>query len=523
MTKRTRTAFALAAALVSGAAGEAAFAQEEYTVSEYAFRRLQRAQEALEAKEYSSAHGALKEMSERESLSAYEQAKMWQTWAYVYVEQGALPTAAEAMRRALDLGALPPSEQVELRFNTGQVLLAAEKFTAAAQVFSVWASEVEKPTAEALYTAAVAFAQAKQYEASVRFSTTAIRSRRDAPDSWLQLALAGQVQLQQWRGAVDTMSALVERKMDDAERWKQLSALYAEANQLAESVATLELAFRLNVLRQGSDVRLLIQNLIASDLPLKAAQVLEDAFEQRLLPRDGDNLELLANALVAASARRRAIEVLSETARRTNRGDVYSELGRMLVAEKEWSRAAEALSQAVSAGGLREPGQTYILLGMARRRLDQLDLARAPSERPHPTTTCAVRPRAGSSTWPPKAKGPRGSHRPSIALLVSAIRGSPQEPHFRVTWSSRAASFSQREGNVAQPPPRGDFLDVGPRRRTTGDRRRGRDRGCPRGRRSARGAGSGEGSLVCDRLGCLRPAERSGARLDHRDRRKLSR
>lgn len=372
-----------AAGLVAVTVAAPAFAQEEeddgasYTVSEFAYRRLEKAQEALEKKNFKVANSTLEDLSKRKSLSPYEQALMWQTWAYVHVTQENLPKAIEAMTKALEQDAFPKEVELSTRFNLGQVYLAAEQPKQGARVLVAWANEVDDPSPDALYTVAVAAAQADDNATSLDFINRAIRKKRNPPEEWLQLKLVSLVKLERWGGAIETMAGLVERKPDDVERWKQLSALYAQARRLQESVATLQLAFRLDLLTKAADIRLLAQNLIAAGVPLEAAQVLRRALDQGWMERNGEHLELMATAYVNAAETDRAIEPLDAAAKATGKAELYMELGRVHLAEKNWQEAASALAKAVSSGDLRQPGQAYIMLGMARHRLQRIAEARA--------------------------------------------------------------------------------------------------------------------------------------------------
>jgi len=352
-------------------------AENSYTVTEYAYRRLEKAQKALEEKRFKAALSALDELAKRSSLSAYERALMYQTRSYVHVQQEQLPQAADAMTKALAENALPEQAALSTQFNLGQIYLADEKPKQAARVLQDWSNRVEDPSPDALYTVAVAFAQAENNAGALRYVDQALRKKKgQAPKSWLQLKLAVQVKLQQWKGAIDTLATLVEREPTDVQLWKQLSALYAQSKQPQESVATLELAFRLDLLKEESDIKLLAQNMVAAGVPLKAASIVEKSLDKGWLPRSGENLELLATAYVNAAERDRALEPLAAAARETGKAKLWEELGRIHLALENWKASEAALSRALSIGGLRQPGQTYIMLGMARHRLNQIAGAR---------------------------------------------------------------------------------------------------------------------------------------------------
>lgn len=356
---------------------EMAWAQEgEYTVTEYAYRRLERAQEALEKKAYREAMSALDEMKQRTSLSAYEKALMWQTYAYTYVAREDLRRAVESLEKAASLNALPPDRQTELYFNIGQIHLSREKPKLAIAAFEQWTKRVERASPDALYTVGLAYARAERFEVALKFLDPAIRGKPNAPMNWSELQLACLVQLERWAKAISVLQGLIERDLANPTRWKQLSALYQEAGRGSESVATLELMYWNDLLKTSDEVVLLARNLIASNVPSKAARILRDGMKRGVVGKNAETFELLGTAFLTAGNREEAVAPLSRSAEMSPSGRLDVEVGQVLLDLERYGEAAKRIRAGLKKGGLRQPGQAHLLLGIAEFRADRKDAAK---------------------------------------------------------------------------------------------------------------------------------------------------
>lgn len=365
-----------AIALTLGLGGVARAGDGDYTVEEYTYRRLERAQKQLESKDYKGAFETLNQLLVRKRLSKYGRALTLQSMAYAYVKLENYPKAAETFQAMVDLEALPPQTQADSLFNLGQILMAVEKYRKAVSTFEQWLAMEESPSPSSLHTIATAYAQVKDYPKVVTFIKRAIRGKKKPPDQWYRLHLAALVQLKRWSAAIPVMLEIVERDLDDAKNWKQLSAIYSEAGRTGESVAVLELTYRLGLLDKPKDIRLLAQNLLAIDVPTKAAEYLEDALKKGRVKRDAETLELLATSYIAAADVKDAVGPLQQAARIKKSAKLFTELGQLHLERKEWAPAVRAFDRALSSGDAKKPGQVHLMKGIAQFRLGRKGAAR---------------------------------------------------------------------------------------------------------------------------------------------------
>jgi tetratricopeptide (TPR) repeat protein len=101
------------------------------------------------------------------------------------------------------------------------------------------------------------------------------------------------------------------------------------------------------------------------NIPYPAARVLEKAIAEGKVHGDAEAWELLANAWIAAREYERALEPLGKAAQLSKDGNLYVRLAQLYLQNEDWKNAAENLQKAVDKGGLKDPGNTELMLGIA--------------------------------------------------------------------------------------------------------------------------------------------------------------
>jgi len=105
--------------------------------------------------------------------------------------------------------------------------------------------------------------------------------------------------------------------------------------------------------------------------------VLEKGLKDGAIARDADVLELLANSWIAAREYQRALDPLQEAAELSKDGNLYVRLGQVQMQRENWSEATALLEKAVAKGGLKDPGNADLLLGIAYYNGAQIARARS--------------------------------------------------------------------------------------------------------------------------------------------------
>lgn len=336
---------------------------KDFSVNEFTYKRLEQVQGLMEENKYDEALKLVLPLRTDKFLNEHEKALVWRTIAYIYSGQEKYDSALVAFQTCLDMDALPEGAQNTTLYNMGQVALAAEQYTKAIQIFEDWLTRVENPTPDAYYTLALAYTQQKKYKKAMSYVQTAVSKRERPPESWLQLKLALHYFLDQWPGMESTLEALLER-FPKRSYWIQLSQVYQQRGKYKRAMAVLELAYIQDMTTdsQAENLSLMLMN---DGIPYKAGKILEAELKKKEKP-EFDDLRMLAQAWMKAKEIDRAVAPMERAAAASKDGQMYLQLADLHRARGQWGASANAIQKALRKGGLRDPGNAYLLLGTAQ-------------------------------------------------------------------------------------------------------------------------------------------------------------
>jgi len=276
--------------------------------------------------------------------------------------------ALDDFQRALELGALPEEQNVQLRFNVAQLHFRAENYGEAIRHLRLWIEEAEKPDHKAHYMLAAAHYYREEYREAVSPVQRAIELSPKPSKRYYELANIIYAQAGLDRRRVPLLKRMVEYWPDEKTYWKQLAAVYNQTDQQRKSFSTLEVAYRNGLIDEADDILSLAQFYSVYNNPHRGAELLVKEMERGRVERSVDNLELLSQLWSQAREHKKAIPVLREAARKSDTGELSYRLGQVLLADEQNEAAARALEAAVNKGGLPEAkrADAWMLLGTAR-------------------------------------------------------------------------------------------------------------------------------------------------------------
>ena len=349
--------------------------EQNFAVGEWAFKRLNEAHELLADGKYDDAASALEPMRRRKRLNDHERALMWQAYGYVYAGLERPKDALTAFEHALSQNALPAPTILEMRYTIAQLYLVTKQYGKAASALETWMKQADNPSPQAKYLLSMAYVQKKDYKKALPWALQAIGGVKEPQESWLQLLLAIRFELDQKDKLVTLLEEMVAR-FGKKEYWLQLAQLYSVKGEQDKAMAALELSYMQGFLNSGGELSNLAIYYINFGVPYKAGKVMAKGIEAGLIEKDLRSLTLLADAWMRAKAYDLAIPVLNEAGAMAPDGELYLRLGQMHAEEAQWNEAVKALNAALAKGGLRDPGNAYVLLGMAAFRAERTSQAR---------------------------------------------------------------------------------------------------------------------------------------------------
>lgn len=339
-------------------------AEARAQVSEWAYKRLNGAFEAMNESKYEEALTELNRMKDREGrLDDRETAMMYQAFGHLYFMQNKYKPAATAFEKALAQDALEENQVLDMRFNLGQLYMAIENWNDAVKNFEIWLQQAEAPKPETRFIISQAYIQKKDWNKALNQLAVAVAAKKTPPENWLTSLGAVQYELKKKRDMITTLKRLVEL-YPKASYWLQLGGLYSELNDEKRALAVFELAYEGGFLTKPANIKQLAQMFIYQDVPLKGAEVLEAELKKKTIPRDEEHLKILADAYVRSKETQKAISPLQQAAKIARSPDLYLRLTQLLLEEEKWDMAIDSAEAAVKTGKLKDTGQAYLLIGI---------------------------------------------------------------------------------------------------------------------------------------------------------------
>lgn len=346
-----------------GAPTAGAKKRRNLATSEWGYKTLTAAHEALAGERFDEALALMKKMSERKSLNDHEKALMWQTLAYIQSAKEQYGAAIESFEKCLALDALPDAAALATEYNLGQLFMSEHRYQDAVRVLEGWIGKVENPSAHAYYLIAMGHVQLQDAESALPYAIKAVEASKEPSEPELRLLLALRFELKQYEEVAKLLEELISH-FPKKIYFLQLSAAYAELGLDKRSLSTLELAYLQGLLDRESELLNLAQAYLYHELPYPAARVLAKGLEDGVITDGAENWRLLGDSWLHAREYGQALVPLQRAAALSGDGNLFVRIAQVHLERDEPKAALEALQKALNKGRLDNPGNAYLLLGI---------------------------------------------------------------------------------------------------------------------------------------------------------------
>jgi tetratricopeptide (TPR) repeat protein len=297
-------------------------------------------------------------------LNRLELAYVYRLRATLSYEAGNYDEAIEYFEKTLGQEALPLDAENQIRFSIAQIQASLEHWKESIAALKRWFRYVEDPDPLAYYLMGIAYYRLEDLDAAVANTRKAVDLAPEPREGWLQLLSALYIEKEDYKSATPILEDLLIR-FPKKQYWVQLSLIYGARNDYRVSLAVQQVAYLQGLLTEDKELRRLARSYLYNDLPYPAAKVLEKGLADGAIEPDAESYELLANSWIAAREYDRSLAPLQKAAQLSDNGNLYVRLGQVHLQREEWSQAAEQLQKAVAKGGLDNPGNAQLLLGIA--------------------------------------------------------------------------------------------------------------------------------------------------------------
>jgi len=354
--------------------GKSASALDEMT-----WKKLNDAYEDVGEELYDLAFEKLVKMNKR-IYDDYEKAVVTQALAQVEWARENYDSALTYFETAVEIDALPDLAHFSLMYQIAQLYYMKERYDEALNRLALWMCKVppEKITAESYILKASIYAQKKDWRNVVEAADTAIAMSDDPKEGWYQLKLASHFELEQFPMAARTLEIIIQNWPDRKDYWVQLSQIYFKLKKYDEALSIIALAYRRNMLDKQMDITYLSNLYSNSDVPYKAADVLQKGIEDGIVEPDTKHWTMTADAWFAAEEMEKALYAYEQAGKYSDDGEIDLRRAYILVDMERWDAASVAVNAALEKGGFseRKTGDAYVIQGMSEFNLGNYDRAR---------------------------------------------------------------------------------------------------------------------------------------------------
>jgi len=345
-------------------------------LSKRAFAIVEDAQNRLAEEDYIGALSLLQQIRDGAKFSAYEKAVALQTEGFVHADQGNYAKTIQAFEKAANSGDLPPRLVSDLIYNLAQLNLAEGRSARALDYIIRWFATVEgEPTADAYGLKAQIHLVMGDLAAAEQTVRKALSKVEEPRQNWTRLLLSVLLQQERYSEARPILEDAALRWPSVKAFWQQLTAVYYEMKQEELAFVTQQIMHRQNMLKTSKELSSMAQLYLYHDIPIKAARVLQTGLDDGSIEKTEKNFELLAQAYMHAREWDKAIKPLTAAAEKSDKGRFYEQLGQSYLQDEKWRDAEQAFVKALEKGGLRDAANTWLLLGIARTRVEKWDAA----------------------------------------------------------------------------------------------------------------------------------------------------
>lgn len=324
------------------------------TMSTKIYKKLDKVREYVDEKNYDDAKSLLARL-EKTKRNSYEKAMTWNMEAYLHYNREDYTQAAQSYEKIVAKKDIPESLEQTTLYSLAKLHLIQQDYTKSLAAMNRWFKVVKKPSAESHILRAQMHYQLEQYskalpDVQAAFVLTKAAGKKPR-ENWLLIERAVYFQNKDYvsmERCLKDLIALYPKSSAIGQYWVQLAAVYNELENLDAELATLETANDLKLLVKENQLISLAQAMLGKEIPFKAAQVLTQGMEKKVIKESARNLSLLADAFMLAKENDQAIKILEKTAKLSNSAKDHYRLAQIYTERQEWNKALSNTNRALS-------------------------------------------------------------------------------------------------------------------------------------------------------------------------------
>jgi tetratricopeptide (TPR) repeat protein len=370
--------------------------KQAQAVSKEVYERIQKAQEMVDAKDYQGALRTLNSLYNPDKLTEYEQANVLNYIGFVYYNIDDVTNAIRTYERMLALPTLEPQMAKQTTYTMAQLLTMEENYAKALTTINKWFTLETNPAPEPYILQAQLFYNLNRFKDMIPSIDNAMRvaNERGKPvkEDWWNLLNFAYFQQEDYRKVRDIQKTLL-LNWPKARYWKSLAGAYTELGEDEKLIYAYDAAHTQGMLVKDTEFVTMAQLYLQAEVPYKAATLLQEKMDAGIVPKNEKHYRLLSQAWMLSMEDEKAIPALQAAAKLANDGELDHRLANAFLNIGKYGDCVTSANTAIRKGGLKNPDNVQISLGMClynlRRYPDAKAAFRKASETPRSQRTAA--------------------------------------------------------------------------------------------------------------------------------------
>jgi tetratricopeptide (TPR) repeat protein len=341
--------------------------KQAQAVSKEVYERIQKAQEMVDAKDYRGALDTLNRLYNPDKLTEYEQANVLNYLGFVYYNMDDIDNALRNFEKLLRIPSLEEQMAKQVTLTLAQLYTMQEQYSKALTTLDRWFVLETNPGPEQFILKAQILYNLNRYKDMINPIETAMKvaRERDKPvkEDWWNLLSFAYFQQEDYRKVRDIQKTLLEN-WPKARYWKTLAGAFTELGEDEKLIYAYDAAHTQGMLEKDTEFVTMAQLYLQAEVPYKAATLLQEKIDAGVVPKNEKNYRLLSQAWQLSMEDKKAIPALRAAAKLSEEGELDLRLANSYLNIGEYGECVKSANAAVRKGGLKNPDNAQISLGM---------------------------------------------------------------------------------------------------------------------------------------------------------------
>lgn len=379
MVKRTTAKLAMtfiAGLLVTGSAFAQQSEREErdkqetkqaQAVSKEIYDRIQKAQEEVEAKNYDAALRILDALKNKDTLTDYERQNVLNYVGFVHYNMDNIVAAMQTYEEMLRIPTMEDQIRKQTVYTLSQLNTMQENYNRAIELIEEYFVLETNPASEPYILYAQNLYQVNRFADMIKPIETAMevarKREKEIKEDWYVLLNFAYFQQEDYEQVRDIQKILLVT-WPKKRYWFSLAGAYTELGEDDNLIYAYDAAHTQGLLEKESELVTMAQLFMQAEVPYKAATLLDSEMSAGRVTGAAKNYRLLSQAWTLAQEDEQAIPSLQEAAKLTEDGELDVRLGNAYLNLGQYGECVSAVQSGLRKGGLKNPDNAQISLGM---------------------------------------------------------------------------------------------------------------------------------------------------------------